>query len=166
MIVLGDEQFLNRMAFWGMQRLIFGDMWTEYTLYYLTGRCTKLFDRYHIHYSNFPPSSTFPRLSLTGFSIWSSVDWTVQNQKKLIKNVQDGLLCHEKEWQTNKSEGIRDDSKVVHGLFTVLQGRHGVDPLEYHRLLYPIYSTELRKRHRTKTLSELLDEMVMRLISM
>jgi hypothetical protein len=147
------------MANWALWRLIFGRMWTEYSLYYLTARCTNIFDQYHVHYTNISSSRFFPALNLYGFSIWSSNDWTTTNQQQLVNMIEHGLQWRRQELEQAHGQAINDTSRQIRALFTILQGRHNVNPEEYHQLLYPIYIRYLKQRNETKTLVELLNTM-------
>ena len=96
------------MANWALWRLIVGRMWTEYTLYYLTGRCTKLFDTYHIHHSDIPASRAFPSLSLYGFSIWALGEWTSENRQRLVETIEHGLNWRTREVEQSAGRAIVD----------------------------------------------------------
>ena len=156
---LGDEQFLNRMSSWKFSNESSASMWTEYTLYYLTGRCTKTFDRYHIL-----PSSS-PRLNLYGFSVWSANDWTTKNQQQLIKAVQHGLAWREKELETTDGRRVYDQTSKVKDFFMVLQSHHGVAPNDYHQLFYPLFLNHLKRRDAARKLVEILESMTSTLFS-
>ncbi len=161
----GDERFLNKMANWALWRLLVGRMWTEYTLYYLTARCTKIFDRYHFHYDTLSSSNSLPRLNLYGLSIWSLDDWTSKNQNRLIEFINMGLKWRQKEFNEANSQAIIDNSVDVHSLFSVLQGRHRVDPKLYHQLFYPLYIQYLQQQNQTESLIKILNKMCEELIS-
>ena len=105
-----------------------------------------------------------PRLNLYGFSIWSSIDWTKANQEKLVKDIKEGLDWRRKEVETNDSQGILDQAHAMHSLFSVLQGRHGVNPMEYHRLFYPIFLNHLKQRDKTVNLVKVLESLTSSLI--
>ncbi|CAF0997567.1 unnamed protein product [Adineta steineri] len=160
----GDEHFLNKMANWALWREIFGYMWTEYTLYFLTGRCTKIFDTYHTDNSALSSSNSIARVELTGFSIWSHLDWTVKNQNKLIESIKNGLRWRQKEIAEANGQAITDKSTSMHNLFTVLQGRHNVDPKLYHQYFYPIYIKYLQQQKQSDKLILTLNNMTRKLV--
>ncbi len=160
----GDKKFLNKMANWALWRLLVGRMWTEYTLYYLTASCTKIFDKYHFHYKTLSSSNSLPRLNLYGLSIWSLNDWTSNNQNRLIEFINMGLKWRRKEIDEANGQAIIDKSMDTHSLFTVLQGRHNVDPKLYHQLFYPLYIRYLKQKNHTEKLIKVLDKMCEKLI--
>ena len=155
----GDERFLNKMANWALWRLIAGRMWTEYTLYFLTARCTKIFDQYHFHYNTLPASHSLPKLNLYGLSIWSLGDWTAKNQNQLVESIRMGLKWREKEIKEANGQAIIDKSMDTHSLFSVLQGRHDVDPKFYHQLFFPLYIQYLQQQNQTQQLIKILNYM-------
>ncbi len=155
----GDQKFLNKMANWALWRLIAGRMWTEYTLYFLTARCTKIFDQYHFHYDTLSSTHSLPRLNLYGLSIWSLDDWTTKNQNRLVEFIKMGLKWREKEIKEANGQAIIDKSVDVHSLFSVLQGRHNVDPKFYHQLFFPLYIQYLQQQNRAKELIRILNDM-------
>ncbi|CAF1077149.1 unnamed protein product [Adineta ricciae] len=161
---LYGETFLTIMAKWYYWRLLFGRMWTEYTLYFLTARCTNIFDLYHFHHSSLPSSSTVPVLNLYGLSIWGLSDWTTKNQNHLVEAINKGLKWRRKEMEEYNGQGIIDKTTNIHSLFTVLQGRHQVDPKLYHELFYPLYIEYLQKQKQTEKLLHILNNMVKTLI--
>lgn len=164
MASIGDEHFLTTMANWRLWRLIFGHMWTEYTLYYLTARCTKLFDTYHIHHSNIPASRSFPALSLYGFSIWAFSEWNTANRQRLINTIEQSLNWRRRELEQNSGQAIVNSSETSHSLFTVLQGRQNIDPYLYHQAFYPLFIRHLQERNPTGHLVELLNQMTEQLV--
>jgi hypothetical protein len=159
-----DENFLNRMANWAVWRVIFGRMWTEYTLYYLAASCTQSFDTYHFHYSTLSSSNSFPALNLYGFSIWSNKEWTLNNQDRLVESIKTGLKWRRKEIDEADGQAIIDKSTDIHSLFSVLQARHGVDPNSYHKLTYPLYIKYLKQQTHTDKLIKILNNMSKKLI--
>lgn len=155
----GDERFLNKMANWALWRLLAGRMWTEYTLYYLTARCTNIFDHYHFHYKTL---SSIPKLNLYGFSIWSSNDWTQKNQNRLIELINSGL-----KWRRKEVDGqvLIDKTTDIHSLFSILQGKHYVNPKLYHEIFYPLYIQYLKGQNQTEKLIKILDKMCEKFLS-
>jgi hypothetical protein len=139
-------------------------MWTEYTLYYLTARCTKIFDKYHFHYKTLSSLNSLPRLNLYGLSIWSLNDWTSNNQNRLVEFINVGLKWRRKEIDEANGQAIIDKSVDIHSLFSVLQGRHNVDPKLYHQLFYPLYIRYLKQQNHTEKLVKILDKMCEKLI--
>lgn len=150
------------MANWALWKLVSGGMWTEYTLYYLTGRCTNIFDQYHIHHDTFSSINSIPKVNLYGFSIWSSNDWTNENQKRLIKLIHSGLKWRHKEL----NEILTNKSVDSHSLFSVLQGKHYVNPKLYHDIFYPLYIQYLKKQNQTDNLIKILDQMCEKFFSL
>ncbi len=161
----GDENFLNKMANWALWRLFIGGMWTEYTLYYLTARCTKSFDEHHFHYSTLSSSDSIPFLNLCGFSVWTDKEWTINNQNRLIELINQGLKWRQKEMNEADGQAIIDKSIDTHSLFAVLQGRHGVNPNLYHELVYPLYIKYLKQQNQTDKIIEILNLMSDKLIT-
>ena len=161
----GDDKFLNKMANWALWRLFTGRMWTEYTLYYLAARCTKSFDEHHFHHSTLSSSDSIPFINLCGFSIWSDTDWTINNQNRLTELINQGLKWRQKEMNEADGQAIIDKSVDTHGLFSVLQGRHGVDPNLYHKLVYPLYIKYLKQQNQTDKIIEILNLMSDKLIT-
>ena len=151
--------FLPTMANWALWRLMFGGMWTEYTLYYLTGRCTNTFDTYHVHHSNLSSNDSLPALNLYGHSIWSSVDWTPTSRQYLRASIERGLKWRRREIEQANGHAVLDTSSKVHSLFTVLQGRHNVDPVLYHENFYPLFIEYLKQQKNAEELVVLLDTM-------
>ncbi|UJR15475.1 hypothetical protein I4U23_002418 [Adineta vaga] len=160
----GEKTFLTTMAKWSYWRLLFGRMWTEYTLYFLTARCTELFDLYHFQHSSIASSNSFPTLNLYGLSIWGLSDWTTDNQNRLIEAIEKGLKWRRKEFNEANGQHIIDKSAAVHSLFTVLQGRHRVDPKFYHQLFYPLYVKHLEEQNQTVNLMNILNTMTKNLM--
>jgi hypothetical protein len=150
------------MANWALWRLLYGRMWTEYTLYYLTARCTQIFDTYHFHHSTITPSKSYPSLNLYGFSIWALSDWTTDNRHRLIELINMGLKWRQKEIEQGQT--IIDRSIDTHSLFTVIQGRRKVNPNLYHQSFYPLYIQYLKQQNQTEKLIEILDNMTKHLI--
>ena len=146
------------MLDWEIVRLVKGYMWTEYTMYYLTARCTDLFNRYHVD-DTLPSKNTTVRFNLYGLSVWSLADWHIQNQKRLVNIIQQGLHWRQKEIRENHHQPIDDNSGEIHGLFTVLQAHYHVDPQSYHRLFYPLFQQYLSKSNETYALSQLINQM-------
>ena len=151
--------FLPTMANWALWRLMFGGMWTEYTLYFLTARCTNTFDTYHVHHSNLSATDPFPALNLYGHSIWSSVDWTPKSRQYLRASIERGLEWRRREIEQAKGQAILDTSTKMHSLFTVLQGRHSVDPVLYHENFYPLFIEYLKQQKDAQELIVLLNTM-------
>ena len=160
----GDEKFLNKMANWALWRILMGRMWTEYTLYYLTARCTNIFDQYHFHYDTMSSMDSLPRLNLYGLSIWSLDDWTSKNQNRLIQSITTGLKWRRKELLEAHGQAIIDKSVNIHSLFSVLQGRHNVNPKFYHQLFFPLYIQYLKQQNQPENLIKLLNQMADQLI--
>lgn len=161
----GEKKFVYKMANWALWRLLYGGMWTEYTLYFLTARCTRIFDTYHFHHSTLSSSNSMPALNLYGHSIWSAVDWTSHNQNQLIQSINTGLKWRQKEIEENNGQAIIDKSIGIHSLFTVLQGRHGVNPKLYHQLFYPLYIKYLQQQNQTEILVKMLNSMTNKLVT-
>jgi len=162
----GDEQFLNKMANWALWRLVIGRMWTEYTLYFLTASCTQIFDTYHFHYNGISTYFPMPAINLYGFSIWSLNDWTTKNKNRLVESITKGLKWRQKEIKEADGQVIIDKSVNVHSLFTVLQGRHNVNPKLYHELFYPLYIQYLQQQqNKTARLVQILNNMTKKLVT-
>ncbi|CAF0802646.1 unnamed protein product [Adineta steineri] len=155
----GDETFLTKMANWALSPPIPEHMWTEYTLYYITGRCTQLFDTYHIDDSALLSSNSMPKVNLNGLSIWSDKDWTKENQNKLIDSINNGLRWRQKEIDEANGQAIIDKLINEHSLFTVLQGRHNVDTKLYHQYFYPLYMKYLQQQKQMDKLVPLIEYM-------
>lgn len=143
----GKKQFLNKLANWYLWRLFFGRMWTEYTLYYLTGKCTKTFDLHHVDSETLSKRNITWSVDLYGPSIWWRTDWTSYNRKILRQLVLDGL---DKRKRKSTSYGQ---------LFMVLQGRQYVDPKLFHELFFPCYRQQLAQSTKNGKLLEILDHM-------
>lgn len=159
MIYLGDRHFLNKLANWALWKVLFDRMWTEYTLYYLTGRCTRLFDSYHFH-----RVSSMPSLDFYGISVWWRTDWTSFTRSQLLDSIHQGLKWRRKELDKHEGRSLFDLSMSTHYLFTVLQGRQYINPKSYHRLFYPIYLDYLKHQNHTKRLVEILENMTENLV--
>ena len=52
-----------------------------------------------------------------------------------------------------------DTSTKMHSLFTVLQGRHNVDPVLYHENFYPLFIEHLKQQKDAQELVVLLNTM-------
>ncbi|CAF1053408.1 unnamed protein product [Didymodactylos carnosus] len=156
----GHQHYLIRLANWKLINLIWGSMWTEYTIYFLTSECTQTFHTNHFHMA---PS--MPPLNLYGLSVYYSTDWHSFNRNQLREIVKTGLKWRQKEFEFGSS--IIDYSQK-RSLFTVLQGRQYINPILFHKLLYPLYIEHLKLRNSTSTIVEqtinLLDNMVKQLI--
>jgi hypothetical protein len=135
-------------------------MWTEYTLYYLTARCTRTFDVYHINRTNI----SSPR-SFYGLSVWWKTDWTSYTRQHLTELIQHGLEWREKEMNRSQGRTINDSSQITRYLFTVLQGRQYVNPNQYHYLFYPHFRTFLKRQYRMQQLVNILDKMTAQLVT-
>jgi hypothetical protein len=139
-------------------------MWTEYTLYYLTARCTKTFDTYHFHRTPLSSSDSLPPLNFYGLSVWWRTDWTSYTRHELVELVNIGLKWRQKEIHTKNGRAIIDTSMNIHNLFTVLQGRQYINSNLYHELLYPLFIKYLKQQHQTEELVKILDNMSEELI--
>jgi hypothetical protein len=135
-------------------------MWTEYTLYYFTARCTETFDNYHFHRTN---SSSVPSLNLYGLSVWRETDWTSSIRYQLLESVDAGLRWRRKEIDDADGAPIIDSSANTHNLFTVLQSRAAINQILFHNLFYPKFIEHLIQRHNTQKLVKILDEMATQL---
>jgi hypothetical protein len=134
-------------------------MWTEYTLYYFTARCTGTFDNYHFHRAN---SSSVPSLNLYGPSVWWQTDWTSFARHQLLEFVDAGLRWRRKEIDNADGAPVVDSSANTHNLFTVLQSRAAINQILFHKLFYPRFIEHLTQRHKTQKLVKVLDEMTTR----
>jgi hypothetical protein len=150
---------LNKLANWALWRARSGRMWTEYTLYYVTARCTETFDNYHFHRVN---SLSMPSLNLYGLSVWWKTDWTSFTQYQLLESVDDGLRWRQKEIDNADGAPIVNSSMKTHNLFTVLQSHVAIDQTLFHKLFYPRFMNHLIQRHNTQKLVKILDEMTTR----
>ncbi len=159
---IGDRNFLNKLANWALWRIIFDRMWTEYTLYYLTARCTETFDTYHFHRTTL--SSSLPSINFYGPSVWWRTDWTSYTRFQLVELVNIGLKWRQKEIDEQNGRIIIDQSMNTHYLFTVLQGRQYINPNLYHQLFYPLFIKYLKKQNNTQQLVRILDNMSEQLI--
>jgi hypothetical protein len=86
-------------------------------------------------------------------------DWTTKNQNRLVEFIKMGLKWREKEIKEANGQAIIDKSVDVHSLFSVLQGRHNVDPKFYHQLFFPLYIQYLQQQNQAKELIRILNEM-------
>ena len=154
---LGDQIFLNKMANWALWRAIFGYMWTEYTLYYLTARCTGTFDYYHFHRSN---SSSAPPLNLYGPSVWWRTDWTSFLRYQLLEAAHTGIQRRQKEFDNGDGKPIVDTSPKPNNLFTVLQSHTPINQTLFHALLYPVFINHLIHRQYAQQVVNILNQMV------
>jgi hypothetical protein len=159
LIVTGDPHFLDRLANWALWRVIFDRMWTEYTLYYLTARCTQTFDTYHIHRTNLSSYNTSASLDFYGLSVWWQTDWTSYTRQQLVESVVNGLQWRQTEISRNNGQTIVDSSRTTRHLFTVLQGRQYINPDHFHQLLYPFFRRFLQQHPNTQLLVGILDQM-------
>ena len=98
------------------------------------------------------------------WSIWSVGDWTIKNQNRLIELITKGLIWRRKEIEEGNGQAIIDKSVDIHSLFSVLQGRHNVDPIFYHQLFYPLYIGYLQQQNRTEKLVKILNNMTKKLV--
>ena len=156
----GDEHFLNKLANWALWRLLLGRMWTEYTLYYLTARCTQTFDLHHFHLKiQRPQNSSSSKVDFYGLSVWWQTDWNSFTREELLESIEHGLAWREKELNQTSGRLLNDASPRTHHLFTVLQGRQYIDPNLYHQLFYPLFRQFLRRHRSTLKLGEILDRM-------
>ncbi|CAF1577808.1 unnamed protein product, partial [Adineta steineri] len=155
----GDETFLTKMANWELSPHRPDHIWTEYTLYFITGRCTQLFDTYHIDDSALLSTNSMPKVNFYGLSIWSDKDWTKENQNKLIDSINNGLRWRQKEIDEANGQAIIDKSVNGHSLFTVLQGRQNVTSKVYHQYFYPLYMKYLQQQKRMDRLVPMLEYM-------
>jgi hypothetical protein len=162
--LIGDKQFLNKLANWALWRIISGRMWTEYTLYYLTAQCTQTFDTYHSHHRTSTSSNSSSSLHFYGLSVWWRTDWTSYTRSQLVHLIHIGLKWRQKEIHENHGRTIIDSSMNIHSLFTVLQGRQYINPNSYHHLFYPLFIKHLKGQHDTQELAKILDDMSDRLI--
>lgn len=151
---------MNKLANWALWRARSGRMWTEYTLYYFTARCTETFDNYHFHRTN---SSSVPSLNLYGLSVWRKTDWTSSARYQLLESVDAGLRWRRKEIDDADGAPIIDSSVNTHNLFTVLQSRAAINQILFHKLFYPKFIEHLIQRHNIQKLVKILDEMATQL---
>ncbi|CAF3310817.1 unnamed protein product [Rotaria sp. Silwood2] len=148
---------------WGLWRTFVGRMWTEYTLYYLTARCTHTFDTYHFHYTTSSLNS-LGSVNLGGLSVWSYDDWTSLKRRQLFELVNAGLKWRRKEINEVDGQLIVDNSTTTHGLFSVLQGRQNINPNLFHQLLYPLFIEYLKQQHDTQQIVTIINRMSEQLI--
>ncbi|CAF3517068.1 unnamed protein product [Rotaria socialis] len=152
----GDRSFLNILANWALWRTPFGRMWTEYTLYYLTARCTDTFNSHHFHRAN---TSSVPPINLYGPSVWWATDWTSFLRYQLLDSAKAGLQWRQKEIDNGDGASIIDSSVKAINLFTVLQSRATVNQALFHTLLYPLFIDHLAHRKNSQKLLEILNRM-------
>lgn len=147
---------MNKLANWGLWRMLVSKMWTEYTLYFITGRCTNTFDMHHFHYTTSSLNSS-GTVNLCGLSVWSYDDWTSSIRNQLRDLVINGLRWRRREIEQADGGLIIDHSAIAHGLFTVLQGRQNINPNLFHQLLYPLFIIYLKEHNSTKQIAHILD---------
>ena len=139
-------------------------MWTEYTLYYLTARCTNIFDKYHFHRTTLSSSNSLPSINFYGLSVWWRTDWTSYTRYQLNESIIIGLKWRQKELNQTNGRTIVDTAMHTHHLFTVLQGRQYIDPNLYHQLFYPLFIKFLKQQSNTQELVKILNNMSKELI--